>query len=136
MPTNIASGAPNTGAFVGAALFAQSQKTTGTFRNLVGPKPSMSEIEGKLGKQQSPAGMPIVEVMDLNKASSDTVRVDCIDVAVAEPIMGSRNAEGKGISLSLSSFDTKIDQYTFAVNAGNGSKGSPNFGRVSGCTWY
>ena len=44
MGTNIASGAAQTGAIVGAALFAQAQKTTGTFRNLVGPTPSMSEI--------------------------------------------------------------------------------------------
>lgn len=119
MATNIARGSAQTGAIVGAALFAQAQKTTGTFRNLVGPKPTMSEIEGKLGKQQSDPAMPIVEVMDLTKAASDTVRVDCVDVVNIEPIMGSRNAEGKGASLSFSSFDTSIDQYTFPVSAGN-----------------
>lgn len=119
MQTNIQSGAPQTGAIVGAALFAQAQKVTGTFRNLVGPKPTMSEIEGKLGKQQSDASMPIVEILDLTKAASDTVRVDCVDVVSAEPIMGSRNAEGKGSPLSFSSFDTKVDQYTFPVSAGN-----------------
>lgn len=117
--TVVASGSAQTGAIVGAALFAQAQKTTGTFRNLVGPKPTMSEVEGKLGKQQSDASMPIVEIMDLNKAASDTVRVDCIDVAVAKPIMGSRNAEGKGTPMSFSSFDTKIDQFTFPVSAGD-----------------
>ncbi len=26
--------------------------------------------------------------------------------------------------------------HTLAVKAGNGSSGSPNFGSVSGCTWY
>lgn len=119
MGTNIASGAPQTGAIVGAALFAQAQKTTGTFRNLVGDTPPMSEIEGKLGKQQSSSAMPIVEVKDLTKAASDTVRVDCVDVVVTEPIMGSRNAEGKGAPMSFSSFDTKVDQYTFPVSAGN-----------------
>lgn len=116
--TNVASGSPQSAVVYGAALFAQTQKQTGTFRNMVGPKPTASEVDGKLSKQQSSPGMPIVEILDLTKTAGDKARMDCIDVATAKPIMGDRNAEGRGTALSFSSADIEIDQWTFPVNGG------------------
>lgn len=118
MQTNVASGSNQAALIYGAALFAQVQKRTGTFRNMVGPKPTASEVDAKLSKQQSDPGMPIVEINDLTKTAGDTARMDCIDIATAKPIMGDRNAEGRGTSMSFSSMDVKIDQWTFPVNAG------------------
>ena len=118
MQTNVPSGSPQSALVYGAALFAQVQKKTGTFRNMVGPKPTGAEVDAKLSKQQSDPGMPIVEVMDLTKTAGDAARMDCIDVATAKPIMGDRNAEGKGVAMSFSNQDVKIDQWTFPVNAG------------------
>lgn len=116
--TSIAPGSPQAAMVYGAALFAQMQKKAGTFRNMVGPKPTMSEVEGKIGKLQSNPGMPVVEIMDLTKTAGDKVRMDCIDIVTAKPIMGDRNAEGKGSKLSFSNHDSEIDQWTFPVNAG------------------
>lgn len=118
MQTNVASGSPQAALIYGAALFAQTQKKAGTFRNMVGPKPTMAEVDGKLSKQQSSPGMPIVEIMDLTKTAGDTARMDCIDVATAKPIMGDRNAEGRGTPMSFSNMDVKINQWTFPVSAG------------------
>lgn len=118
MQTNVASGSNQAALIYGAALFAQTQKKAGTFRNMVGPKPTMSEVDGKLSKLQSSPGMPIVEIQDLTKTAGDQARMDCIDIATAKPIMGDRNAEGRGTNMSFSSMDVKIDQWTFPVNAG------------------
>lgn len=116
--TNVPSGGPQSALIYGAALFAQAQKKTGTFRNMVGAKPTAGEVDAKLSKQQSDPGMPIVEVYDLTKTAGDAARMDCIDIATAKPIMGDRNAEGKGVAMSFSNCDVKIDQWTFPVNAG------------------
>lgn len=116
--TNVASGSPQSALVYGAALFAQVQKKTGTFRNMVGPKPTGAEVDAKLSKQQSDPGMPIVEINDLTKTAGDSARLDCIDVVTAKPIMGDKNAEGKGSGMSFSNSDIMIDQWTFPVNAG------------------
>jgi N4-gp56 family major capsid protein len=118
MQTNVATGSAQSALIYGAALFAQTQKKAGTFRNMVGPKPTAAEVDGKLSKQQSAPGMPIVEIMDLTKTAGDAARMDCIDIATAKPIMGDRNAEGRGTPMSFSNMDVKIDQWTFPVNAG------------------
>jgi N4-gp56 family major capsid protein len=116
--TNVASGSSQAALIYGAALFAQAQKKAGTFRNMVGGKPTMAEVDGKLSKLQTDPGMPIVEIMDLTKTAGDQARMDCIDIATAKPIMGDRNAEGRGTPMSFSNMDVKIDQWTFPVNAG------------------
>lgn len=119
MPTNIPAGSAQAAMIYGAALFAQAQKKTGTFRSLTGKKPSTAEVENKLGKQQTDPGMPIVEIYDLTKTAGDTARMDCIDIVTQKPIMGSRNAEGKGAALSFSNMDVSINQWTFPVSAGD-----------------
>lgn len=116
--TNIASGSNQAAKLYGAALFAQTQKKAGTFRGLTGKKPTIQEVEGKIGKQQTDPGMPIVEVYDLSKTAGDRASMDCMDVVTSTPIMGDENAEGKGASMSFSDMEVKIDQWTFPVNAG------------------
>lgn len=116
--TNIASGSNQAAKLYGAALFAQAQKKAGTFRGMTGKKPTITEVEGKIGKQQSDPGLPIVEVYDLTKTAGDRASMDCIDVVSSYPIMGDENAEGKGAALSFSDMEVKLDQWTFPVNAG------------------
>lgn len=116
--TNIAAGSAQAAKLYGAALFAQAQKKAGTFRALTGSKPTITEVEAKLGKQQSDPGMPIVEIYDLSKTAGDTARMDCVDIMTGSPIMGDEQAEGKGSALSFSSMDIAIDQWTYPVNAG------------------
>ena len=87
-------------------------------RNLTGKRPTTKEVTDKIGKQQTSPGMPIVEIMDLSQTAGQTIGVDCIDIVTAKPIMGDRQAEGKGSKLSFSSMDVSIDQWTFPVSAG------------------
>lgn len=102
----------------GAALFAQVQKASGTMRSLVGAKPTEMDVEGKLGKQQSSPGMPIVEINDLTKTAGGSASIDCIDISTQKPIMGDKQAEGKGVPLSFTNMDISINQWTFPVSAG------------------
>lgn len=102
----------------GAALFAQVQKASGTMRGLVGAKPTEMDVEGKLGKQQSSPGMPIVEINDLTKTAGGSVSIDCIDISTQKPIMGDKQAEGKGVPLSFTNMDVSLNQWTFPVSAG------------------
>lgn len=102
----------------GVGLFAGMQKSTGDFRNCVGKVPAEKEVLDKVGKQQSEAGMPIVEIRDLSQTAGQTVSMDCLDVVSMKPIMGDKDAEGKGAKLSFSTMEIDIDQWTFAVSAG------------------
>jgi N4-gp56 family major capsid protein len=54
----------------------------------------------------------------LTDPKGDTVTVDAFNVVGGKPIMGDRNAEGRGQKLSSSSFSAKIDLATFNVDAG------------------
>lgn len=103
---------------IGAALFAQVQKMTGTMRSMVGPKPTPAEVGMKIGKQQSGPGMPVVEITDLTKTAGNAVTIDCIDVMSQKPIMGDRNAEGRGSPMAFQTMDLELNQWTFVVNAG------------------
>ena len=62
--------------------------------------------------------MPIVRVKDLSKGAGDTVSVDAFDIVTGKPIMGDRNAEGRGVKLSNSSMDIRLDNSTFVVDSG------------------
>lgn len=115
--TNIAQGSPGTGAKIGAALFIQQQQRTGTFDNLIGAKPSDGTSLAKLEGQTS-ADMPIIEVLDLNKFKSDAVQIDCMDVINVQPIMGDRNLEGMGAAMSMQTFRTNINAYSYVVDGG------------------
>ncbi|MEN6540820.1 MAG: DUF4043 family protein [Mizugakiibacter sp.] len=117
--TRVASGSDQAAVLYGAALFAQAQKKAGTFRSMVGPKPTQAEAEGKIGKLQTAPGMPIVEIYDLTTTAGETVKMDCIDIVTAKPIMGSKNAEGKGSPLSFSTMDLSLNQWTFPVSGGD-----------------
>lgn len=99
------------------ALFVQTQKTPSAMKNLTGPAPSQSDTEKKLKLQTSP-DMPIVRVQDLARTAGDTVSVDCVNITSGKPIMGDRDAEGKGEKLSFSSMDVKIDLATKPIDAG------------------
>ena len=118
METNIAAGSAQAGIVIGAALFAQSQKETGMMKNLRGSIPNSTAAEDKLeGKKTSP-GMPVVDFFDLAKTAGDRVTIDCVNVSTMKPIMGDRDSERKGVAMSHSSMEVKLNQWTFPVSAG------------------
>jgi len=117
MPTTVPAGSPLARKIFSAALFAKVVTAPNIVKTLTGPAPKQSDAEAKLKGQTSP-DMPIVRVTDLQTGAGDTVSVDCFDVINGKPIMGDRNAEGRGAALSSSSMDVKIDNSTFVVDAG------------------
>lgn len=115
--TNIPAGSPLAKKLYGAALFNRIIKAPSLINRLTGPAPKQSDAEAKLKGQTSP-DMPVVRVTDLSKSQGDAVSVDAFDTISGKPIMGDRNAEGKGEKLSSSSMDIKIDLSTKVVDAG------------------
>lgn len=115
--TNIAAGSAMARKVYGAALFAKVVSAPTLVKNLTGPAPKQSDAEAKL-KGQTVPDMPIVRVTDLASTAGDTVSVDAFDTVTGKPIMGDKNAEGRGVALSSSSMDVKIDNSTFGVDAG------------------
>ncbi len=79
------------------ALFVQTQKA-----------PSL---------QTSP-GMPVVRITDLSKMAGEAVTMDCVNIIGGKPIMGDRNAEGKGRPLTFSTHESKINVATFPIDVG------------------
>jgi N4-gp56 family major capsid protein len=115
--TTIPVGSPLARKVFGAALFAATQRQPTLMNRLTGPAPKQGAAEAKLKGQTSP-DMPFVRVTDLSKSAGDTVTMDLINITTGYPIMGDRNAEGKGQSLSFSTMEAKIDLSTQVVDAG------------------
>jgi N4-gp56 family major capsid protein len=115
--TNVASGSNLALTQYSVAATAQILRSPGNLNALTGPAPKQSDAEANI-KQQTDPGMPFVRVTDLADAKGDKVTVDAFDVVGGKPIMGDRNAEGRGQKLSSSSFQALIDLATFNVDAG------------------
>lgn len=115
--TSIPAGSPLAKKVFGAALFANTQRQNSLMNNMTGPAPKQSDAEAKLKGQTSP-DMPLVRVTDLSKTQGDMVSVDLINATGGKPIMGDRQAEGKGERLDMSSMDIRIDLATKVVDAG------------------
>lgn len=99
------------------ALFAQTMRNPSIMSNLTGPAPQIADAQRKLKNQTSPS-MPVIRVTDLSKTAGDTISVDCVDIIGGKPIIGDRNAEGRGEKLTTSSMDIRIDLSTKVVDSG------------------
>jgi N4-gp56 family major capsid protein len=117
MQTHIPAGHALARKIFGAALFAQTQRQPSLLNRLTGPAPQQGAAEAKMKGQTSP-DMPLVRVTDLSKSAGDAVSVDMFNIIGGRPVMGDKNAEGKGEKLTSSSMDIKIDLATKVVDAG------------------
>lgn len=115
--TQIPAGSPLARKVYGAALFAKVVHAPSWIKTLTGDAPKQSDAEAKL-KGQTVPDMPVVRVTDLSKSAGDTVSVDAFDTTSGKPIMGDRNAEGRGEALSSSSMDISINNTTKVVDVG------------------
>lgn len=115
--TNVASASPQANKFVSAALFAQAVREPSPLNNLIGNAPTQTMAEGVL-RQQSSEHMPVVQVMDLASTAGDKVSVDAIGVVKARPIMGDRNAEGRGSKMDFANQEIRIDMATVPIDTG------------------
>lgn len=115
--TNIPSGSSLARKEYSVALTTQVLRSPTNRRKLMGAAPQMADLSAKAGLQSEP-GMPLVQVTDLTKSAGDAVSCDAFNIATGKPLMGDRNAEGRGQRLSSSSMDVKIDNATWGVDAG------------------
>lgn len=99
------------------ALSAMAVRRPTPMSQLTGPMPNENAAMRKL-KQQSTSEMPIVRVDELAKGPGDVVQVDCAHVVKLRPVMGDKNASGKGSSLKYSTKDVVLDMATLPVSAG------------------
>ena len=117
MATIIPYGDPLAKKVYSAALFSAVQHEPGFMNLLTGPAPGEGQFDAKLKGQTSP-DYPIVRVTDLAKTAGDSISIDLFNLLIGKPVMGDQNIAGKGMSLSSSSVDVKINQYRGMADAG------------------
>lgn len=117
MPTNIPYGSPQAVKIQSAGLFAANMQRPTTLNRLTGKLPQQSDAESNL-RFQSTNELPIVRCMDLTKSAGDEVTFDLINPIGGKPIMGEKNAEGLGDSMSFSQDSLRINQTRKPISAG------------------
>jgi len=101
-------------------LFATHMTRNSTVMSrLTGKMPAGTAGAESTIRQQSTSHMPIVRCQDLSKGSGDEVTFHLLNPVNAYPIMGSRNAEGRGVGMNLSEARLRVNQARFPVDMGN-----------------
>ena len=116
--TNLPYGSPQAIKLQSAGLFAANMQRNTTLNRLTGKFPQQADAESTIRKQSSNE-MPIVRCMDLQKMAGDEITFDLINPMGGKPIMGSRNAEGLGRSMSFSQDRLRINQARYPIAAGD-----------------
>ncbi len=114
--TNVPSGSSIAIKHYSAALFANTLRGTTAMENLMGPVNPSAAMEKVAG--QTDPGVPIVRIDNLMKNPGDVVSLDLIDTISGEPLIGDVNREGKGVPLSFTSQEIRIDLASKVVDAG------------------
>lgn len=99
------------------ALFAATNRRATFRKNMIGPAPKQGEAERKL-KNQTSADYPFVRVTDLSKEQGESVSVDLFNVIQGKPVMGDKKLSGKGMDMTYSSQDIRINQSRGMVDPG------------------
>ena len=100
-------------------LYATHMQRNSTLNRLTGPMPKGSAGAESTLRKQTSASMPIVRCQDLGKQQGDEVTFHLLNPVGAKPIMGSRNAEGRGVGIGISEDKLRVDQARFPVNLGD-----------------
>jgi N4-gp56 family major capsid protein len=117
MPTNIPYGDPVAMQIQSAGLFAAHMQRNTILNRLTGKLPQQAEAEANI-RQQSDASLPIVVSKDLTKTAGDEITFDLINPMGGKPIMGEKNAEGLGRSMSFSQDKLRINQTRYPISVG------------------
>ena len=100
-------------------LFATHNQRNSTIARLTGSMPKGLSGATATLRKQSTQHMPIVRCQDLGKGNGDEVSFHLLNPVGAKPIMGSRNAEGRGVGMKLSEARLRVDQARFPVDLGD-----------------
>lgn len=102
-----------------AGLFAQAMQRNSTLGRLSGPMPKGEAQAGEVVRKQTSTDLPIVKSMDLSRGKGDEVEFQFLQPVGAYPIMGGRQAEGKGTGLSYDTSRVRVNQARFPVDLGD-----------------
>lgn len=120
MPTNIAYGSDQALTQQAVGLFVATMQRKTHLNRLCGEFPKQAEAEGKLEQRnQTSADYPIVRCRDLQKKAGDEIEFDLVNHIGGKPIMGGRNAEGRGTSLTFDQDRMRINQTRKPISAGD-----------------
>lgn len=100
-------------------LFATHMQRNTTLSRLTGAMPKGTAGATATLRKQTTQHMPIVRCQDLGKGMGDEVTFHLLNPVGAKPIMGSRNAEGRGTGMKLSEDRLRVDQARFPLDLGN-----------------
>lgn len=100
-------------------LFATHMQRNTTLNRLTGAMPKGSAGAESTLRKQTSASMPVVRCQDLSKQQGDEVTFHLLNPVGAKPIMGSRNAEGRGVGIGISEDKLRVNQARFPVNLGD-----------------
>lgn len=100
-------------------LFATHMQRNSTLNRLTGAMPKGSAGAESTLRKQTSASMPIVRCQDLSKQKGDEVTFHLLNPVGAKPIMGSHNAEGRGVGIGISEDKLRVNQARFPVNLGD-----------------
>jgi N4-gp56 family major capsid protein len=118
MTTNIANGADQAQVLQAVGLFTANMQRPTNMNRLSGEFPDQTKAESNLRNQTS-IEVPIVRCKDLAKTPGDEITFDFVNPTGGKPIMGSRMAQGRGVSMVFDQDRLRIDQSRYVVSGGN-----------------
>lgn len=100
-------------------LFAAHMQRNSTIARLTGKMPKGTAGAEATIRKQSSATLPIVRCQDLTKQKGDEVSFHLVNPVGAKPIMGSRQAEGRGTGIGISEGRLRVNQARFPIDLGD-----------------
>ena len=100
-------------------LMTETEKLSVFSRMMGGKKSTQRMADAKRTRMQTTPDMPIVHITDLTKNAGDKVTCDMRHIIGGKPTMGDKEIEGRGVPLTHSTMEVKINQTRHAVNPGS-----------------
>lgn len=116
--TDVSYGSPQAMLKQAVGVFATHMQRNSTMNRLVGKMPKGTAGAEATLRKQTTVHMPIVRAMDLGRNTGDEVEFNLINPVNAKPIMGDRQAEGRGVGMSLTNGRLRVNQARFPVDGG------------------
>lgn len=102
-----------------AGLFATHMQRNSTLNRLAGKMPKGTAGAEATLRKQTTQHLPVVRCQDLGRGMGDEVEFQLLNPVNARPIMGDRQAEGRGTGMSLSTAKLRVNQARFPVDLGS-----------------
>ena len=102
-----------------AGLFAMHMQRNSTLNRLTGKMPKGTAGAEATLRKQTTQHMPIVRCQDLGKGAGDEVEFHLLQPVGAKPIMGDKQAEGRGVGMSVTPSKLRVNQARFPIDLGS-----------------